>query len=397
MQLAPLYLKKREEQRLRTGHPWLFSNEVDTGRSPLKSFLPGQTVQVRTHGNEPVGYGYVNPKSLICVRLLGRGEGIPVLDELLEHRIRNALRLREGLFDEPFYRLIYGEGDALPGLVVDRYDDILVAQVTTAGMELMTDAVLEALVRVVQPKGILLRNDVASRELEGLDSHIRVAHGEVPDQIQVKENGGVFQIAPQTGQKTGWYYDHRANREWLNKHVAGAKVLDLFSYVGAFGIEAVLAGAEHALCVDSSEGAIAAIESNAALNGVEGKIATRRGNVLELVRELKKEGHKFDIVVADPPAFIKRRKDSGAGVKAYRRLYGLAMQLVNEGGLLMAASCSYHFTREQQVQTIARVARGNDCHAQILSEGRQSPDHPVHPALPETQYLKSLFVRVVAN
>ncbi|NKC11918.1 MAG: RlmI/RlmK family 23S rRNA methyltransferase [Gammaproteobacteria bacterium] len=405
MQLAPIYLKKREERRLRNGHPWLFSNEVDTGRSPLKSFLPGQAVQVRTHGNDVLGYGYVNPNSLICVRLFGRGDDAPPLRELLKTRISAALRLREQLYEAPYYRLVYGEGDAIPGLVVDRYGAILVAQISTAGMEQLTEELIEALVEVVKPSGILLRNDLAARSLEGLTSFVRVAYGEVPESLTVQENGANFNVSPFHGQKTGWYYDHRANRAWLRAYLRqahtgkaprpGATVLDLFSYVGAFGIQSVMAGAEHAVCIDSGEAATTAVTENAAMNGIAGQVEARRGDGLDLIKELRREGRKFDVVVADPPAFIKRRKDSTAGVEAYRRLYGLAMQLVANGGLLLAASCSYHLAREQQVQTIARVARGNRRHAQILAEGQQAPDHPVPPALQETAYLKTLFVRVL--
>lgn len=395
MQLAPLYLKKREERRLRSGHPWLYSNEVDIDRSPLKGFLPGQFVQVRTHGNDVVGYGYVNPGTLISVRLLGRGETEVDAAGLVARRLRAALALREQLFDEPYYRLVYGEGDALPGLVVDRHGDVLVVQVSTAGMEGLTGTVIDALRELLEPRGILLRNDVPSRELEGLPGEVRVVHGEVPETLEIREHGARFQIAPVSGQKTGWYYDHRANRGWLLDKVNGARVLDLFSYVGAWGVQCAVAGAARVLCVDSGEAAIEAVRTNAGLNGVGERVDTLRGDVLQVIRDMRRDGQRFDVVIADPPAFIKRRKDATAGVEAYRRLNGLAMQLVDDGGLLVSASCSYHFSRERHVETIARVARANGRHAQLLAEGQQSPDHPVHPALPETAYLKTLFVRTL--
>jgi 23S rRNA (cytosine1962-C5)-methyltransferase len=394
MQTAPLYLKKREERRLRGGHPWLFSNEIDIGRSPLKSFLPGQLVQVRTHGNEVVGHGYMNPNSLIAVRLLERGEAFTDLDTLLETRVRSALALREQLFDAPYYRLIYGEGDALPGLVVDRYGDHLVVQISTAGMDQMTEMALDVLQRVIKPAGILLRNDVSSREQEGLERFVRVASGDVPDTLEVVENGTRFDVAPVTGQKTGWYYDHRENRAWLQNKVTGASVLDLFSYVGGWGIECAVGGATKVLAVDSGEAQLEAVMANAAKNNVGDRVSTRRGDAMNLVKDLRREGQQFDVVVVDPPAFVKRKKDATAGTEAYRRLNGIAMQLVKDGGLLVSASCSFHFSRDKHIETIARVARGNSQHAQILSEGRQSPDHPVHPALPEMHYLKTLFVRV---
>lgn len=394
MEAAPLYLKKREEKRLRNGHPWLFSNEVDVGRSPLKSYIPGQPVQVRTHGEEVVGYGYINPQSLICVRLLSR-EPDTVLDQaLLEERITRALALREQFYDAPFYRLVYGEGDALPGVVIDRYDDVLVVQIGTAGMERVIDELVAALEAVLQPAGILLRNDTTSRDLEGLERYVNVAFGHVPEWLQVPEGAARFQVQPAAGQKTGWYYDHRRNRAELMGLVEGKRVLDLFSYVGAWGVGAAAAGAAHATCVDSGEAALEGVETSAELSGVRDRVDTIRGDAMGVIRDLRKAGERYDIVVIDPPAFIPRRKDMTAGVEAYRRLNGVAMQLVEDGGLLVSASCSYHFARDKHLETLSRVARANRTHAQILYDGGQGPDHPRHPALPESQYLSTFFVRV---
>jgi 23S rRNA (cytosine1962-C5)-methyltransferase len=394
MEMIPVYLKKREEKRLRNGHPWLFSNEVDVRKSPLKSFTPGQPVQVRTHGEEVIGCGYINPNSLICVRLLSRDPNTVIDQELLRRRLRQSISLREELFDAPFYRMVYGEGDALPGLVIDRYGDVLVAQIGTAGMDQLTSLVIDTLREELSPKGILLRNDGASRELEGLERFVDTAYGHVPETLELPEHGARFQVSPATGQKTGWYYDHRSNRARTLPFAKGRTVLDLFSYVGAWGVQMAVAGATEVTCVDSAESAIAAVNINAELSGVADRVRTVKGDVMNIVKELRREGQQYDVVVVDPPAFVPRRKDQTAGTEAYRRLNGVAMQLVREGGLLVSASCSYHFSREKHLETLARVARGNRQHAQILFEGGQGPDHPSHPALPESVYLSTFFTRV---
>lgn len=393
MEFAPVYLKKREERRLKSGHPWLYSNEIDTGRSPLKGFLPGQPVQVRTFGNDVVGHGYINPSTLISVRLMTRGEDAIDLKAVVEERLAHALAMRDHFFEAPFYRMVFGEGDALPGLVVDRYNDVLVAQISTAGMENLTDVVVESLTKLVNPSAIVLRNDVSSRQLEGLESSVTTVMGEAPEKVEVREGEARFEISPLAGQKTGWYFDHRNNREWLHNRVDNGSVLDLFSYVGAWGLGAAVNGASQVTCVDSGEAAIAAIENNARLNDVESRVETIRGDAIDVIKDLRKAGRKFDTVIVDPPAFIKRRKDIKAGVEAYRRLYGLAMQLVRSGGLMVSASCSYHFDRDKHIETLARVARGNRQHVQIIGEGGCAIDHPIHPALPEMAYLKTFFLR----
>jgi len=394
MDLAPLYLKKREEKRLRNGHPWLFSNEVDVGRSPLKSYAPGQPEQIRTHGEEIIGCGYINPKSLNCVRVLSRDPEAVIDAEFIGQRVRQAVASREQIYDAPFYRAIYGEGDGLPGVVVDRYGDLLVMQVGTAGMDQLTDQLIDALRAELKPSAILLRNDASARELEGLPQYVEAAIGKVPDTVEVPEHGARFLTSPAQGQKTGWYFDHRANRAQLLQWSSGGRVLDLFSYIGAWGVQAAVAGATDVTCVDSGESAILGVQTNAELTGVADKVNTIRGDAMQVVKELRRDGEQYDVVVVDPPAFIKRRKDTQSGTEAYRRLNGVAMQLVADGGLLVSASCSYHFGRDKHLETLARVARGNRSQASIIWEGGQGPDHPRHPALPESAYLSTFFCRI---
>jgi 23S rRNA (cytosine1962-C5)-methyltransferase len=394
MSLAPLRLKRNEERRIRAGHLWVFSNEVDVAATPLTTFAPGEPVEVQDHRGAPLGSAYVNPRSLIAARIVSRRRGRTLSDGLLVERLRHALALREALFQAPFYRLAFGEGDFLPGLVLDRFDDVVVAQVTTAGMERAREALLAAIREVVSPSAVLLRNDVGARALEGLDLQVEVGFGEVPELVRIQENGARFDVPVLAGQKTGWFYDHRQNRARLQRYARGRRVLDLFSYAGGWGIEAAIAGASEVLAIDSSEGALEALRGNAAINGVEDRVHTRRGDVFELLRELRDAAERFDIVVLDPPAFIKRKKDAKAGEQAYRRINELALGLVSPGGTLVSASCSHHFSRDALLDAVRRAGTSAGREIQIVEEGHQGPDHPIHPAIPETAYLKAFFARV---
>ena len=393
MTLPPLRLRKHEDRRLRAGHLWVFSNEVDVAATPLTAFEPGEAVEIQDARGAPLGTGYVNPRSLIAARLVSRDRTQPLDGALLRRRLARALSLRELLFPRPFYRLAFGESDGLPGLVVDRFGDRVVAQLTTAGMERVKDEVVAALDEVLEPAGILLRNDAPGRALEGLESYTEVAAGDVPDALPVEENGARFE-APVTGQKTGWFYDHRMNRARMAAYVKGKRVLDVFSYVGGWGVQAAVAGAGSVLCVDASAAALEALERNAALNGVEGAVSTRRGDAFDALHRLAADGEKFDVVVLDPPAFIKRKKDAKAGEEAYQRINQLAMEVLRADGFLVSASCSYHLQREGLQDALLRASRRLGRGLQIVEEGRQGPDHPVHPAIPETAYLKAFIARV---
>ncbi len=396
MELAPLYLKKNEERRLRNGHLWVYSNEVDTGRSPLVDFAPGQQVCLIANDGKPLGNGYVNPHSLICARLVSRSPAQLLDRSLLVHRLKVALSLRERLFDKPFYRLVYGESDSLPGLVVDRFGDVLVVQLNTAGMEAVKDEVLEALDKVLKPRAVLWRNDSSARELEGLGLLVEAALGEVPEGVEIEENATRFEVPLLTGQKTGWFYDHRVNRARVQQLARGMRVLDVFSYIGGWGIEAAVAGAKRVTCIDSSARALDQVERNAALNGVAERVESIQGDAFEALKALRAEREQFDLVIVDPPAFIKRKKDVKKGVEAYRRLNQAAMQLLGKDGILVSASCSYHLQRDTLRDLLQQSSRHLDRSLQIIGQGHQGPDHPVHPAIPETDYIKCLVGRVVA-
>ncbi|MBK7542301.1 MAG: class I SAM-dependent rRNA methyltransferase [Candidatus Competibacteraceae bacterium] len=392
---APLRLRKDEDRRLRAGHLWVYSNEIDVTATPLRDFQPGQPITIQASNGKALGTGYINPHALLCARLVSRDLEHPLGPSLLVHRLNVALGLRERLYEKPFYRLVYSEGDGLPGLIVDRYGDLCVAQLTTAGMERLKDDILAALQKVLKPTAVLWRNDSRMREMEGLERTVTDAAGEVPDMVTVEEDGLRFQIAPRTGQKTGWFYDQRDNRARLDRYVAGRRVLDVFSYVGAWGIRAAARGAREVVCVDSSAAALELAATNAALNGVGDRVQTRQGDAFEVLKQLREARERFDVVIVDPPAFIKRRKDFKEGALAYRRLNEMAMQVLERDGLLVSCSCSQLLSRDILVQTLLQGARHLDRNLVILEHGRQGPDHPVPPAIPETDYLKMIVARVL--
>jgi 23S rRNA (cytosine1962-C5)-methyltransferase len=392
---APLRLRKDEDRRLRAGHLWVYSNEIDIDSTPLRDFQPGQPVAIQASNGKTLGTGYINPHALLCARLVSRDLEHPLGLSLLVHRLNVALSLRERLYDRPFYRLVYGEGDGLPGLIVDRYGDLCVAQLTTAGMDRLRDDILAALQKILKPAAVLWRNDGPMRELEGLERYVADAAGVVPEIVEIEEDGLRFQVTPRTGQKTGWFYDQRDNRTRLDRYVASRRVLDVFSYVGAWGVRAAVRGAREVLCVDSSAPAVERTAANAALNGVGDRVRTQQGDAFDVLKSLREARERFDVVIVDPPAFIKRRKDAKEGTLAYRRLNEMAMQVLERDGILVSCSCSQLLSREVLVQTLLQGARHLDRNLVILEQGRAGPDHPVHPAIPETDYLKAVFGRVL--
>jgi len=397
MTLAPLRLNKNEDRRLRAGHVWVFSNEVDSKHTPLTSFESGQPVLIEDAGGNAIGSGYVNPHALICARLVSRDPKYRLDQSLLTHRLNIALSLRERLFDSPYYRLAFGDSDGLPGLVVDRYGDILVVQITTAGMEKLKAEIIAALQKVLHPGAILFRNDSASRELEGLTSYVETALGEIPESITLEENGVKFAVPLHAGQKTGWFFDQRPNRARFRHYVKDLRVLDVFSYLGAWGVQAAVAGAETVLCVDSSPKAIEGIGHNAELNGVSAKLAVERDDAFDVLRRLRAARERYDVVVLDPPAFIKRKKDIKEGTQAYQRLNQMAMQVLSKDGILVSCSCSYHLHRDVLRDILLKGSRHIDRFLEIIEEGHQGPDHPMHPAIPETGYLKAFFARLLPS
>ena len=390
-----LRLKRGEERRLAAGHLWVFSNEVDTDTTPLTAFEPGAVAELRSGRDAFLGYASVNPHALICARILSRDAQQPVGAELIRRRLERALVLRQRLGNPSCCRWVFGESDLLPGLVLDRYGDTVVGQIATAGMEVLKAEIAAAVQDILAPRGLFWKNDSAGRELEHLPQLTEVAFGEVPEEIEVVESGLSFTAPLAAGQKTGWFYDQSANRARLARYLPeGARVLDVCSYAGAWAVTALKHGAAYACCVDSSAAALGFAEANAARNGTT--IEPLRADAFDAVKALGERGERFDVVILDPPAFIKRKKDIPKGQAAYRKLNQLALELLADEGLLVSCSCSYHLAAEELLGAIQSAARHTGRFIQVLEAGGQSPDHPVHPAIPETRYLKAFFCRVSA-
>jgi 23S rRNA (cytosine1962-C5)-methyltransferase len=387
--LPVLRLKRDEDRRLIAGHLWVFSNEVDTRETPLTRFEPGALARVLAHNDRDLGVAYVNPHSLISARLLETRQ-LPDTAWLVV-RLRGALRLRERLFGAPYYRLAHGESDGLPGLIVDRYGAQAVAQIGTSGMERLKSSIAAALGELGF-ETVLFKNDAAARELEGLPSYVEAARGAMPAHLEVVEDALTFEIPFAAGQKTGWFFDQSANRAALGRFIKpGDRVLDAFSYVGAWGVRAASAGAR-VTCLDSAQSALEAALANARRNALT--LDTHRGDAFEELERLAAQGARFEAIVLDPPAFAKRRKELPKALAAYKRLNQLALQLLMPEGTLISCSCSHHVSAEDLEQAIARAARSAGRRVQILMLGGQAVDHPVHPAIPETRYLKAYFCRV---
>ncbi len=391
--LPVLKLKRGEDRRIAAGHLWVFSNEVDTASTPLTGFAMGSLAQMHSHRDQFLGYAYVNPHALICARIVSRDIRRPISRALIAQRLQTALHLRRRLGPGQHHRLVYGESDGLPGLVLDRYGDVLVGQIATAGMEALKPDVEAAIREVVNPAALFWKNDSGARDLEHLSAVAEPAFGTMPAELTVVEGGLHFKAPLERGQKTGWFYDQTANRQRLAKYLwPGVKVLDVCSYVGAWAVTALKQGAASARCVDSSERALQLASANAQANGVS--IDVIREDAFDALKAMNDRGERFDVVILDPPAFIKRKKDVPQGQAAYRKLNQLALGLIASDGLLVSCSCSYHLAAEELVSAIQSAARHSGRFVQILEAGGQSPDHPVHPAIPETRYLKALFCRV---
>jgi len=386
MSRKTIIVPKGQRSRTREGSPWIFSNEIRMDQA-AKALLPGTLVNVRGEDGRAFGTGYFNPKSLIAVRLLAQDCDVTIGAAFFVERLKRALALRSAIYDKPFYRLFHAEGDGVPGLVIDRFDDSLTVQIGTAGMERQIEAIAAALDEVLKPKTIILRNDASSRALEGLDAYVKMHKGE-GKRIAVEENGARYIADLSEGQKTGWYYDQRDNRAFIAPFAKGKSVLDAYSYTGGFGILAAKAGAKDVVCLDSSAPALAIAEESAGLNSV--RIKPVKADVFEELERLKAAGESFDIVLADPPPFVKSKKDLEPGAKAYRKLARLAAEVTAPGGMMMIASCSHNIPPErfsvECAQGLLRAGR----RAAMIRQAGAGPDHPVHPLLPESAYLKAL-------
>lgn len=368
--------------RARAHHPWIFSNEV---LDPPVARLPaGGAVEVVDARGRLLGRGYANPHSLISIRIYARADEDPDDPALYVARLRRAAAWRARVFPErDALRVCAGEADGLPGLLVDRYGDILSVQITTLGMQTRADLVLAALREVFAPRGIVAKNDVGLRQLEGLPLESQVWWGEVPDRVAFGENGVRYEADLVGGQKTGFFFDQAENRAWMASRVRGARVLDLYAHLGAWALTALRHGAASAVAVDSSAAACAAIRHNAERNGLA--VEVLQADAREAMAKL---GGGFDCVFVDPPAFAKNRKSAGVALGAYKAVNAAAARLVVPGGLLFASSCSHHVLPERFEEAVVAGIRSAGRRALLLRRAGAAADHPVLPGVPETEYLK---------
>ena len=387
--LPRLFLNSGADRRIGHGHPWAYSNEIRMDAA-AKALPPGGLVRLCRADGKALATGTFNPHSLIAFRRLGEEADTVVDRGFLAGRLRRALALRERLFAEPFYRLVHAEADGLPGLIVDRFGEVLAVQANTAGFEKLLPVLLEALDEVFAPRAIVLRNDTPARRMEGLDGYVKVAKGDLEGPVAVRENGLTFFADPLAGQKTGWFFDQRDNRAFVARLAKGLRALDVYSYGGGFGVAAAAAGATAVAIVDSSDGALDLARRAAEANGVADRCRLVRNDAFRELERLGQVGEKFGLVCCDPPAFVKSKKDLKAGLKGYRKLAGLAAPLVQAGGFLFIASCSHNVGMAELLEEVAigiqRAGRGG----RLIRQAWAAPDHPVHPHLPETAYLKAL-------
>lgn len=387
-----LRLKPGHDRRLKAGHPWAYSNEIATAPEH-RAWPAGAPVRIEGDGGWRYGTFMFNPHSLIAARLLDRDPGAVIDGAWVRARIADAVAFRARVAPGTQHRLVHAEADRLPGLVVDRFGDVAVVQANTAGTNRLLPEVVAALLDLLPLRAVVARNDSAARLQEGLPQEVGLLHG--TDAETVAEEGGVrFPVNPLSGQKTGFFFDQRPNRDQVASLAAGARVLDVFCHTGAFGLRAAAAGAATVLLVDSSQPALDLALRAAEANGLGGRVSARRGNAFDVMAALAADGERFNIVVCDPPAFAKSRKDQDAGLRAYHRMTRLAAPLVEPGGFLFVASCSHHapldLFADQVCSALLRARRD----ARIVHTGAAGPDHPVHPGLPESAYLKSLLLNL---
>lgn len=387
---ARLTLKRHEERRMLAGHPWIFSNEIrDITGSPAQ----GDVVELRDAGGVCLGYGFYHPHSLIAFRFLSTTPEA-VDTAFFTARIAVARTLRERLFPgSTFYRLVHGEGDFLPGLVIDRFNDHVVIQTLSAGMDRHIDSICDALESLLHPASIVERNEASLRTLEHLAPRKGVLRGTAA-QTEIVHEGVRFVVDPLGGQKTGFFLDQRANRLLVRQFTNGLRVLDCFCNDGGFALHAAAGGAESVLGIDSSADAVNRAQQNATLNNA-GNVTFCQADVFEALADVAAAGQRFDMIILDPPSFTKSKKNVTTAKKGYRDLHRAAFQLLESGGFLATASCSHHILPDTFVDVVNTTARECNRRLQQLAWRGASPDHPVLPAVPETEYLKFALFRVL--
>ncbi|HQO33333.1 MAG TPA: class I SAM-dependent rRNA methyltransferase [bacterium] len=386
-----LRVQANQRHRFRRGHPWIYNNElVNLPKDPE----PGSLVVVRQDDGEFVGIGTYNRHSLLTVRLLTR-RNEPIDKAFFRQRIREALELREQIYpDRTAYRLIHGESDGLPGLVVDRYGEVYVIASNTTGMDRLLPVIVEALAEVFPAtRAIVLRNDSEARKMEDLPMQVETAWGRLPNPLVIEEFGASFEVDVLTGQKTGWFFDQSENRRLFASFAKDRQVLDTFCYTGAWAVHAARAGAREVTGVDSSPTALKLAVRNAERNQVSG-VEFIQAKVFDFLGDWRKAGKEVDLMILDPPPFARSKKSAVAAFKGHRDLHERALRLLRPGGILFTCSCSYHLGEEALIDSLVQGAIESKRTVRLLEIRGAAPDHPILPATPETRYLTCLVVRV---
>ncbi len=384
-------IRLKSSRRLLSGHLWIFSNEVS---SSLRGFQKGELVEILDRGGGFLGIGYVNPNSLIAIRVLSRRK-VSIDVEFFKRRFSDALAYRKMIYpEEESYRVVFSDSDLLPGLIVDRFGDVAVVQILTAGMEALKDMIFSALETILNPDVIVVKNDSPFRELEGLTTETYVLKGELNGPTIVEENGYRFEIDIPGGQKTGFFLDQRENRTTFSRLVKGGIGLDLFSYVGAWGIQ-IASKAEKVICVDSSKNAVNLIKNNADLNNLTDKVEALCDDVFDFLDRERIEKNKYDFIVLDPPAFVKSKASLKRAISGYRALNANAILILKKGGLLATSSCSHHISPEGFLDILRYAAKVTNRYVRVIEFKYQAKDHPFLLAMPETRYLKCAILQVM--
>ena len=390
--LPVVHVVNGRQKKLLQGHPWVYGNEIEHVEGEIAD---GGLVRVVDFRGRYMGTGFYNSHSLITVRLLTHRQE-EITDALIAQRVRAACAYRRFVLARPgtdSCRLIYGEADRLPGVIADRFGGVIVLQVLALGMERYTQVIADALIACEKPECLLLQNDDAIRRKEGMECFTRVLYGELPQETIIHENGVKLAVDVAGGQKTGYFLDQKDNHLFLRQFCAGARVLDCFSYIGGFALNAAAAGAREVTAVDVSEPAVALIEKNAALNGAD--IHAVCANCFDYLRAQVRAGEKYDVIVLDPPAFTKAHANMASACRGYKEIALSAMRLLPAGGVLATHSCSYHMPEEVFVNTVLSAAQDLHRQVRVITLRRQDVDHPVLAGYPESYYLKSLWLQML--
>lgn len=390
--MAKFFLRKKIGDRVINGHPWIFANELGDSEG---DYTPGDVVEVYSYNGSFVGKGYVNPASQIRIRLLTRDKNEAVDETFFYNRIKEAWEYRQQIGYVENCRLIFGEADQMPALIIDKFNDYFVLQTLALGMDIWKDAIVKALMKIFSPKGIYERNDVPVRELEGLQQQKGFLSEHFDTNIIINENGLKFHVDIENGQKTGYFLDQQDNRRAIQHIVKGAEVLEAFCYTGTFALHAAHYGAQSVLGLDISETAVNTARKNAVLNGYEDICKFENVNAFDVLKQWVKEGKRYDVVMLDPPAFTKSRENIQKAITGYKEINLRGMKLTKPGGFLVTASCTNLVDPDLFLKTIDMAAKDARRKLRQVTWQTQASDHPILWHVPNTEYLKFLIVQVL--